>query len=392
MSKPPPQRPTLRGVVFDMDGTLTVPNLDFPEMYRRCGIDPAHDILQVISELPVEQAKDKLAIIHEMEEEAVNTMQLMPGAIEVANWLKTHHIPTAVVTRNTLQSVQVLRKHIDNLEIIVTRDHADKIAPKPDPAALHYICKQWKVEPANLVMVGDSPANDIGFGIAAGTRTALLGHQRSTVESEKSAAVPDIFIEHLHKLPGHLWRNFHIESNLGTDVPLKKYEVPKPSEPVTIAAAAGDLEALLRYDRQDLEKPDATGNTPLIWAADAGRAQAVELLLLQLQKTNDGTNDGAFNVNARGYVGATAVCRAARRGHLDVLRLLVAAGADLDIPNDKLQYPLHFAAFKEHPEVVEFLLNSGANTRVLDRKGRVPAEDTKCEKIRDRILAAMHNV
>ena len=33
----PPKIP-LRGVVFDMDGTLTVPNLDFDEMYRRAGL------------------------------------------------------------------------------------------------------------------------------------------------------------------------------------------------------------------------------------------------------------------------------------------------------------------------------------------------------------------
>ena len=30
-------RPVLRGVIFDMDGTLTKPNLDFTEMYRRVG-------------------------------------------------------------------------------------------------------------------------------------------------------------------------------------------------------------------------------------------------------------------------------------------------------------------------------------------------------------------
>ena len=36
MSTVPVKR--LRGVVFDMDGTLTVPNLDFTEMYRRCNV------------------------------------------------------------------------------------------------------------------------------------------------------------------------------------------------------------------------------------------------------------------------------------------------------------------------------------------------------------------
>ena len=39
MAMPTASRPALRGVVFDMDGTLTKPNLDFTEMYRRCGVD-----------------------------------------------------------------------------------------------------------------------------------------------------------------------------------------------------------------------------------------------------------------------------------------------------------------------------------------------------------------
>lgn len=38
-------RVPLRGVVFDMDGTLTVPNIDFAEMYRRAGVPRDGDIL-----------------------------------------------------------------------------------------------------------------------------------------------------------------------------------------------------------------------------------------------------------------------------------------------------------------------------------------------------------
>ena len=173
------QRPTLRGVVFDMDGTLTVPNLDFKEMYRRCGVDPQLDILQEIASLPKEDANDKLAIIHEMEEEAVRTMQLVPGAVEVARWLKAHGLPTALVTRNTLQSAEALQQRIGGggesrpFDIIISRDHHEKIPPKPDPSALHYIASQWNVEEMNtIVMVGDSPANDIKFGQAAGAFTA----------------------------------------------------------------------------------------------------------------------------------------------------------------------------------------------------------------------------
>jgi hypothetical protein len=33
-------------------------------------------------------------------------------------------------------------------------------------------------------------------------------------------------------------------------------------------------------------------------------------------------------------------------------RDLATPGVDADIPNNKMQYPLHFAAFKLHPKVV----------------------------------------
>ena len=74
------------------------------------------------------------------------------------------------------------------------------------------------------------------------------------------------------------------------------------------------------------------------------------------------------------YTGATALCRAARAGHEDVVKCLLGAGANPNICNEKLQYPLHFAAFKKKENTVDVLLNFNANALVLDRKGRTPAE------------------
>jgi hypothetical protein len=42
------------------------------------------------------------------------------------------------------------------------------------------------------------------------------------------------------------------------------------------------------------------------------------------------------------------------------------------------------------PQAVDLLLEFGANTMVLDRKGRTPAEDTSDPNIRAAILKARH--
>merc|ERR1719424_1662788 len=96
---------------------------------------------------------------------------------------------------------------------------------------------------------------------------------------------------------------------------------------------------------------------------------------------------GGDLLDQKGYMGATAVSRAARRGHADILDVLLAAGANPDIGNDKLQFPLHIAAFHNQTDAVNVLLKWNADTYVLDRKGRTPAEDTKDASLRDAILS-----
>ena len=159
---------------------------------------------------------------------------------------------------------------------------------------------------------------------------------------------------------------------------LIKFPAPVCSSPAAAAAQSGDVAALRALPAESLGAVDETANTPLIWAANGSSSEAVEFLV-----------QSGVDLNARGYLGATALARAARLGSVPVVQALLAAGADPNTPNDKLQYPLHFAAFKQHPEVVRVMLESGAcDTTVTDRKGRTPAEDTKDESIRDMIVAS----
>lgn len=367
-----------------MDGTLTIPNLDFGEMYRRCGVDQSKDILEEIATRSKEDQEIAFAAIDDLEEEGRRTLQLMPGAAELTCWLAHHQIPMALVTRNTRKSTKVLTDRLlpppVHFDVVVPRDDEQGLAPKPYPDAMQHIAKKWSMELPNdgIFMVGDSVENDIVFGKNAGVATALLD-----TEKKHSESGADFVMSELTALARHLWTNYDIESPLGTAArTLEKSPRPQPTNDITKAAANGDMEAireLAKSDGFDINSVDDSKNTALIWASEHNQLEVVQWILSEFANR--------VEKDHKGYLGATAITRASRLGHCEILTALVEAGADMDEPNDKLQYPLHFAAFKEKKDAVAILLENGANPRSLDRKGRTPAQDTKNEAIRDMILA-----
>jgi len=371
----------LRGVVFDMDGTLTVPNLDFGEMYRRAGVPKGEDILSS----KWRQDSRANAVVEEMELEGRRTLQLMPGAAELAAWLNAHQIPVAMVTRNSEVTVKHFHEHVwpaglPPLNPAISRD--DVYPPKPDPAAFAAIVASWGLALGpEVLMVGDSPSNDVAFGKAAGARTALLDTGRRYAEGAVTGS-PDFCVAHLALLAGHLWHEYDIDSpicNLALHV---KRPSPVAGSQASVAAMTGDVSMLQSLSVQDLSAADSeNGNTPLIWASDAGHVEVVKLLL-----------GAGVDCDARGFLGATPLSRAARHGHVAVLQALFSHGANPDIPNDKLQYAFHFAAFKQKPEAVDVFIECGASPFVLDRKGRTPAEDTNDPDIKAKIKDAQRKL
>ena len=369
-------KPLLRGLVFDMDGTLTVPNLDFGEMYRRAGVPKGDNIL---SDRWRADAK-ACSVVEEMEAEGRRTLKLMPGAAELAAWLQAHGVPSALVTRNSSTTLAHFHRHVWPSAPLSPAISRDATWPsKPDPAALLHIGELWRVDSMDqLCMVGDSPSNDVAFGHAAGACTALLDTDRRLSEGGRTQGAWFV-VDNLWQLAALLFGAFRLASPLLDPALHEKRPPPSPATAATIAAAAGDTAALASLTPEELTAHDGGpgSNTPLIWAAEGGHARAVELLLR-----------AGVDVDARGFLGNTAVSRAARRGHTAALEALIEGGADSDVPNNKLQYPLHFAAFKRKPEAVALLLARGGSPLVLDRKGRTAAEDTADVDIRDAIRAA----
>ena len=163
----------LRGAVFDMDGTLTVPNLDFAEMYRRVGCK-TKDILSEIEGWPEEQQKKAHEVIYEMEQEALRTMKRMPGAAELGAFFDARGMPRGLVTRNVQTSVAHFHANAWPLPPFTPALARDFKPYKPAPDALLHICERWGVHPSEVVMIGDSAKDDIVSGNRAGAVTVLL--------------------------------------------------------------------------------------------------------------------------------------------------------------------------------------------------------------------------
>jgi FMN phosphatase YigB (HAD superfamily) len=188
-------------VIFDMDGTLTVPNHDFALMYERVGCVTG-DILTEIDTWDATRKARAEAIIHEMETEALVGMRVMPHASSLGAFLDERNIHRGLVTRNVAASVDHFHanhwgseKGVDDEKddssdtvtdaSMKTRIHS-RMKPfspalardfkpyKPAPDALLAVAKAWGVCPTECAMVGDSAKDDVVAGNRAGCVTILL--------------------------------------------------------------------------------------------------------------------------------------------------------------------------------------------------------------------------
>ena len=159
-------------ILFDMDGTLTRPFLDFDKIKAEMGIGN-RPILETLAILDAARRELAEAVLHRHERHAAEQSTLNEGCEELLTWLKSAGIETARVTRNTRQSVRtVFDRHGLHFDICVTREDGKF---KPDPAPLLLACQRLKVSPAQTWMVGDG-SYDVQAGIAADIRTVWISH------------------------------------------------------------------------------------------------------------------------------------------------------------------------------------------------------------------------
>jgi len=164
-----------KGVIFDMDGTLTDTNIDFVDMRKRTGIKQG-DLFTVMEswdeDTEITRAMD---VILEIEADAQTRLTLQEGLVDLLMALRDLQVPVALVTRNTTSAVNAFFSLLGEewrplFSQILTREYR---YIKPDKRLLLDVAKVWGLPPNSLLMVGDS-IEDVECGNAAGTATCHI--------------------------------------------------------------------------------------------------------------------------------------------------------------------------------------------------------------------------
>lgn len=141
------------------------------------------------------------------------------------------------------------------------------------------------------------------------------------------------------------------------------------------AAATGNLAVttLLTEKGADLSLRDKKGNSALAWAAQYGKADVVKYLIQKLAAQGNESSITAVDIRGR-----TALHRAAAKGHVDIVAMLLAAentdSALITHDNIPRATPLHAAAYQGHEMVVKILLKNGGDVKAQNRLGETPID------------------
>ncbi|XP_039262547.2 ankyrin repeat domain-containing protein 17-like [Styela clava] len=173
---------------------------------------------------------------------------------------------------------------------------------------------------------------------------------------------------------------------------------------LTFACCGGydEIVEILISAGADLEVQNENGHTPLMEAASGGHVNVAAILLQHGAGINTHSNE--FKESAltlacyKGHLemvkfllqaGAdqehktdemhTALMEASMDGHVDVAKLLLDSGAQVNMPADSFESPLTLAACGGHVELASLLLLRGANLEEVNDEGYTPLMEASRE-------------
>ena len=173
----------IKGVLFDFDGTLTLPGaLDFPAIKREINCPPDIPILEYLETVPAELKPSLMKILEFKEERAAEESLPNVGAEDCLLALRDRGVLLGIITRNSLPSVRLALERFESVRLhdfsaVITRDDT---LPKPHPDGVHKACERMGLTVSELMVVGDFRF-DVMAGKAAGACTVLLTNGRQSL-------------------------------------------------------------------------------------------------------------------------------------------------------------------------------------------------------------------
>ncbi len=150
-----------------------------------------------------------------------------------------------------------------------------------------------------------------------------------------------------------------------------------------IPASKGELNTIKTQldGGRDIDSRDAAGQTALMYAADAGQMEVVRYLV---------ANGADVNAESDGLGRGTALIYAAASNRIDVVKYLLEHGADVDATTRRKETALFWAGAQGNVEVVKILLDNGADRTLTNKKDQT-ALDLARELNRKQVIELLEN-
>lgn len=143
----------VKGIIFDLDGTLLTSSLNFQVIRRQIKCPPGQDILSFITGLSLHEQHraNQIVLDHEMND--AKQARWIEGVQHCLSVLQSRRIPLAIVTRNNKEATWLkLNNNKLLVDIVITREDAP---PKPNPNALLKIAVSWNLPVQTIAYIGD---------------------------------------------------------------------------------------------------------------------------------------------------------------------------------------------------------------------------------------------
>ncbi|MBU2596518.1 MAG: HAD family hydrolase [Planctomycetes bacterium] len=185
----------IKAVIFDLDGTITEPYLDFDKIRVEIGLPPdAGPLLEVMEKMTPAKRKRAEDILYKHEQLAIEHSNLNKGVAETLRWLRSQKIHIGILTRNTHSNTSaVAKKHNIEFDAVVDR-HDGPV--KPDPFGVKMLCRHFNVQPQEAIVVGDY-LFDLQSAKSAGVIAVLM---KNSEKSEQFSSFADYTVDSLTQI------------------------------------------------------------------------------------------------------------------------------------------------------------------------------------------------